>query len=99
MAMNDGKGMFIFEQDIERATEIIRLAKEMGWNEEELQGAVNALYRKPANEAEGQIVVSRMLEKGKTARLVTADDGQEVIAIIPEDGEVIVRNGYEVRFA
>mgnify|MGYP000023241550 CR=1 FL=1 len=33
----------------------------------------------------------------KTGRLVTADDNKEVIAIISDDEQVIVKNGYNVK--
>ncbi len=40
-----------------------------------------------------QIIVT----KNTTGRLVTANDCKEVIAVISDDDEVIIKNGYEVK--
>lgn len=40
-----------------------------------------------------QIVIT----SGNPGRLVTADDGKEVIAVISDDEEIIVKDGFDVK--
>lgn len=40
-----------------------------------------------------QIVIT----SATTGRLITADDGKEVIAIISDDEKIVVKDGFEVR--
>ncbi|WP_339063611.1 hypothetical protein [Tepidibacillus marianensis] len=49
---------------------------------------------KIGNQTYSQIVITSTNEPGK---LVTADEQKEVIAIISDDDEIIVKNGYEVK--
>lgn len=45
----------------------------------------------------GQRVEQLVMTKPNTGRLTTADDHQEVIAIISDDNEWVVKNGFDIK--